>query len=318
MTPPNQAEKTEILRDMTAGMTDFVYEKTHISNKRMRYRNIHGGPSSTERYISDRSVTSQHEHEHVMGFPRWFIRQRSHVKQDIIELLAPVNTAVVGHFAREHDVYDRVPAAPRMDGSVVKDYFQPVFGSLRIGPPEMGSVGGEISLVAQQLLVERALNHQRRTQVALREVASELHWLTKAIPAQTLESYKKPNSGGWLTHANIDAQVRRYAQVTNSEHELDRKLGEYLYHAKVGIDRYFTEESYEYLKSLAPHEKTMSDGSVFAVQYATPEQPYVIMTRAEHKNLLKHSDMRLPDGREILVKVQSPDEQISYISASQL
>ena len=318
MTPPNQVEKTEILRDMTAGMTDFVYEKTHMFNKRMRYRNIHGGPGSTERYISDRSVTSQHEHEYVMGFPRWFMRQRSRVKQDIVELLAPVDTAVVGYFARKHDVYDRVPAAPRMDGSVVKDYYQPVFGSLRIGAPEIGSVGDEISPVAQELLVERALNHQRRTQVALREVASELNWLTRAIPAHTLELYKKPNSGGWLTHANIDAQVRRYAKVTNSEHELDRKLGEYLYHAKVGIDRYFTEESYEYLKSLAPHEKTASDGSVFAVQYATPDQPYVIMTRTEHRDLLKHTDMRLPDGREILVKVQSPDEQISYISASQL
>jgi len=104
----NRAEEDAVVADMMAGMGDFVYQRAGVWNRRRMYRNIHGNKTSTQRYVSDRTVTSQIDHGLVAGWPRYFYK-KGRFKNDIVELVAPTDRATVAHFARQHDTFERRP-----------------------------------------------------------------------------------------------------------------------------------------------------------------------------------------------------------------
>lgn len=250
----NRIEEDAVVADMMAGMGDFVYQRAGVRNHRRMYRNIHGNKNSTQRYISDRTVTSQIDHGLVAGWPRYFYRKGIY-KNDIVELVAQTDPATVAHFARQHDTFERRPKGEVKvyEGKTVQEY-TPSFGSLQIGQSEYGVPISITQESARSVIIEHALNNPGPAQKALREVARTCEHLQKAVPAETLNEYKNPDTGALLTHQMINEQVAELAKTITEFYEIDRKLGDFLYHGSYHVSTYFSADAYEELQKLAPKE----------------------------------------------------------------
>lgn len=320
LTPPNHEEEEEIRNDLTAGLIDSVYRKVGYRQKRQMYRNIHGDTGSTERYVSDRSIMSSHEHEYVAGFSRWFRKGKgsSKIKHDIIELAMPVDPEVVTQYASRNNILERtIVGAKIIDGAAVEQY-QAKFGSITVGAPEHGSFVEEIPASSQEALVQYVLANQGEAQKALRGVAKELERYTTRVPQEELLKRVKRDSGTFLTADKIELEIRKAAKKTRIAYEIDRALALFIYQANIGIGRYFSEEDREELLAMSPSKLDIG-GTYVALQYDSPEVPYVTMPQTEEmKELLKRRDMKLPDGREIKVKTVAEDGTVEYVSASTL
>lgn len=314
LSPPNSVEEGEIAADLTAGMIDSVYRKVGVRNKRQMYRNIHGVPGSTERYVSDRSVLTSSEHEYVTGIPRWFLR--GHNKHDVIEMAMAVDPYVVAQYAKTNNILDRVIVGSKIVDGAVSEQYQVKFGSIAVGSPENGSFAMEIPVKSQEALVEHVLSNQGPAQLALRSVVAELERYTQRVPSTELAKRLKVDSGKFLTADKIEQEIRNAAKKTRIAFEVDRALSLFIYQANIGIGRYFTEKDRDELLTMSPDEIAISDTIYAALQYDSPERPYITMPQTEEgRTLIRKKSLRLPDGREVFVKRGRSDGAAEYISS---
>ena len=71
--------------------------------------------------------------------------------------------------------------------------------------------------------------------------------------------------------------------------------------------------------SLAPEEVELSNGNYAKLQYLSPFMPYVTVPHGKNAyQVLKNSNLKLPDGRDILVKTLDGSEQAVYLRADEL
>lgn len=316
----NQQEEQAAITDLMAGMGDNVYKKVGTKYRRTMYSNIHGGVEATQRFVSDRSVTPQSEHQFVAAWPRYFIQKRNNLKKDIIELTVPAKVEDIAGYARLHDTFERkASGGVRIDGGSAKQEYVPMFGSLQIGSPELGMPESVVPTEVRDVVVDFVLNHPGNAQTELRRVASVLEWFKGAIPAETLESYKSLDAPDFLTNNDINLKINELAQTTNEFHKIDQALGTFLRHGSYHISRYFDDVSYQELSALAPEELQLANGSYVKVMYESPSTPYITMPSVKNvRQILKSSIMTLPDGRDIFVKTLNGGEQATYLRVDEL
>ena len=316
----NKIEEQLAIKDLMAGMGDNIYQRVGTERRRKVYRNIHGNDRSTTRYISDRSTTSQSDHQLVAAWPRYFIDRKTGIKNDIIELTAPANVDDVAKYARVHDTFEKKSSGQiRIDGGSAKQEYIPMFGSVQIGDPELGSPEAAIPQNMRETVISHVLNHPGNAQVELRRVASILEWLEKAVSRETMDMYKSEDAPEYITNTSITQKVVELAETTVEFHRIDQALGSYLRQGSFHISRYFDDASYEYLMSLAPEEVELSDGSFAKIQYLSPYTPYVTLPTLKNAQVtLKQSDLKLPDGRDIFVKTYDSGNQAVYLTVDQI
>ena len=316
----NQREEQAAIADLMAGMGDNVYRKMGTKYRRTMYSNIHGGPGATQRFVSDRSLTPQSEFQYVAAWPRYFIQSKSGTKKDIIELTTPVNVEDVARYARTHDTFERKTyGGVRIDGGSAKQEYVPMFGSIQIGAPELGMPENVVPPEVRDVVINHVLNNQGNAQAELRHVASILEWLEKAVSREVLNQYKSADAPEFLTNEMITRKIEELAETTVEFHKIDQALGAFLRHGSYHISRYFDDESYKYLMSLAPEEVELSNGNYAKLQYLSPFMPYVTIPQGKNAHqILKNSNMKLPDGRDILVKTFDGSDQPVYLRIDEL
>lgn len=315
----NQNEEREAIMDLMAGMGDYIYEKVGIKYRRTMYRNIHGDENSTQRYASDRSVTSQSEHQLLAGWPRYFIQQKTGAKKDIVELIAPADKDAIAQYARRHDTFEKIATGSSVEGGMVKQRYVPMFGSLQIGGAELGLPGTVVSPEIKRVVVDHVLAHPGEAQTELRRVATTLDWLRKAVPESMLQAHKSEDSSRWLTNDMITREIERLAETYAEFHKIDQALGTFLRHNSFHVSKYFDEASYNLLLDSAPREIELSDRSYVQVQYESPSTPYVTVPKDNRmRSIMKNSNMKLPDGRDIYIKTSDSENRTIYLTKDQL
>lgn len=316
----NQQEERMAVADLMAGMGDNIYQKAGILKRRTVYRNIHGSSESTQRFVSDRSVTPQSEHPYVAAWPRYFIQERTGIKKDIVELVTPADVDDIARYARNHDTFEKKRSGGvKIDGGRAKQEYVPMFGSIQIGSPELGAPESIVPQEVREVVVAHVLNNPGNAQSELRRVASVLEWLEKAVSRETMNQYKASDAPEFLTNVAINREIDELAKKLIDFHKIDQALGSYLRHGSYHISRYFDDNSYEYLMSLAPEEFELSDGSFVKVQYSSPTTPYVTMPiNSTARKALIQSSMKLPDGRDIFVKTQDSENQTVFLTVDQI
>lgn len=321
ITMPLPDEEAELRRDLTAGMIDFVYEQSRIINRRQHYQNIHGDEDATQRFISNRSIVSSVQHNYVAGFPRWYetaLKQGGKRRNDVIELLMPVDPEIVGEYAVENDLLERSELQAYYDGSQVLERYQPVFGSIVVGKPGTGAMYEKIPQKSQNLLVHHVQQQPGPAQKALREVADELELYESRLPEGHLRSYMYPDAPDSISKESITRLIRSAALQTRSAHVIDQEIARYMFKNNVSIQRYFDEKTRQLLQEQTPDE-ILIDGASVRVHYdKAGGQPYIIGSQPEVRELIKGTDLFLPGGRQILVQIQDPEQGKIRIRASEL
>lgn len=319
ITPPLPDEETELRRDLTAGMIDFVYEKSKVINKRQHYQNIHSDEEAKQRFISNRSLVGSKDHQHIVGFPRWYetaLKTGGRKRHNVVELLMPADPEVVGEFAMENQLLGRANIQPFYNGEQVLERYQPTFGSIAVGRCMTGALYETIPQKSQNLLVHYVLQQPGQAQKAIREVVNELDYYRLRLPVGELAHYLRDDAPALLTKEAIDRLIRDAAAKTRSAYEVDQAIAQYIFKNNVGIERYLDEEIRYMLLEQTPDEITV-DGTVLRVLYDKGE-PYIIGSRASIRDLVAGKDLSLPGGRQVLVQVNDPERGKIRVAASDL
>jgi mRNA-degrading endonuclease HigB of HigAB toxin-antitoxin module len=300
---PNSSDEALIRSDFTAGMIDLVYEETRRVHRKVYYKNIHGDSESTERLISGRSIAKSKKGSVVAGIPRWYEkRDRSGTprRYDIVEQILSVSREDVGRYAEQNGLLVGRPLRSFVDGDMVVEQKQQMFGSIAVGKPIISKQQEYIPETTQKVLIESALKHPGKAQLALRAIAEELERYHQTIPSAELETYKKSSSPDEITKKTIEDLVRKFAKSTRSLSALDRRLAEELYSRGASINRYFDDEARVAFQARSPEEFEIA-GHMTRVFYDMGT-PYVTQLTREQRTKL-HKPIYLPDEREIKLQV---------------
>lgn len=305
LVPLRPDEENLIRRDFTAGMIDLVYQQGGRYGRTPYYQSIHGDEGATERYMSDRSVVKVSEDKLVAAFPRWYEKRNKNgevYQHNIIEQVLLVEPDVVGAYASENGLLTGKLLSPHVDGDLVFEREQPVFGSIEVGKPESKVRKDRVPVTSQRLLVEVALNRPGEAQVALRDVIKELEHYAQTIPPEELASYKKKNAPEEITSESLSGLMYTLADGIRSFQELDRKLAQYVYSKGISIQLYFDTDARVEMQARSPEFIEISDQQV-RVHY-DKGQPYV--TYSSHEYIpLSSEPVYLDDGREVLLQTFS-------------
>ena len=317
--PPLPDEETELRRDLTAGMIDFIYEQSRVINKRQHYQNIHSDEEAKQRFISNRSLVDPKSHQYVAGFPRWYetaLKTGGRQRHNVVELLMPADPEVVGEFASENQLLGRNDIQPFYNGEQVLERYQPTFGSIAVGKCMTGALYEAIPQKSQNLLVHHVLQQPGQAQKALREVVDELDYYRRRLPSGELAHYLRDDAPTLLTKDTIDRLIREAAAKTRSAYGVDQALAGYIFKNNVGIERYFDEDKRYMLLEQTPDEIVI-DGVMIRVLYDKGE-PYITGSRASIRDLVAGKDLSLPGGRKVLVQVNDPAQGKIRVAASDL
>ncbi len=309
LTPPLPDEETLLRRDFTAGMIDLVYEEASRHHKKVFYKNIHGDPSATERFISGRSVAKPRDGQLVAAIPRWYEkRDRSGIRRyDVIEQTLFVDPRTVGQFAEANGLLTGRALNPRIDGDMVVEREQRMFGSIPVGEPVTSSRKEYIPEMAQKLLVKQALEQPKDAQEAMRTIADELSHYRATIPEEDLATYLRSNAPEEVTKQRIESLLKEFAKTTRSLVELDRLLAGYMYSKNITINRYFDDEARLELQARSPAYLAIAGHDTRL--FYDKGQPYVTQLTREQKKALS-SQVYLPDGREVLLQISRGLEKV--------
>lgn len=298
-----KSEEEDLLReDFTPGMIDLVYEKSGKRRKVQQYLHVLGNEGSTQREISDRSVSFGDEHDYLAGFPRWYLTHTRSGEQlnQVIDRTLIVDPKVIARYAAKiPSVLKAEPLSPRLDGGRVVELEQLRFGSIKVGEPIPG-IHDIIPEESRRLLEERVLQKPGIAQSALREIADELDWFENSIPKSELDALKNPSAPTLITDESIRALIHEKSALTRDMHVIDELLVSHIYSENISIQKYYSQDVLDQLRARSP--KSVIIGKSIVDVYYDDGQPYITKISATQKQA-PLSDFYLPDGREIHVQV---------------
>lgn len=322
ITQPQFDEEQQLRNDFTAGVIDNTFEDTGNSTraKKAIYQNIHKDKINedkppTPRTISDRSVSTIPRGQLVAGIPRWYEKTYQggrRIKHDIIDLVLPVDPAVVGAYAKENGIIQHVQTESRMEGDQAVDYWQGTFGTIAVGGLEKRITLARLSQRAQNMLVKYSLENKGETQAELRKLADTLEGYRQRTPANVLEALRNPGTPGDITQETITKFMRNAAKNTTTARELDAELRKVVYGANLTLEKYYHPESIQLLNEMSPDQLTIGDETL-TVRYDNG-QPYVTNLTQEQLQAI-HEPIYLKDGREVLRQRQAAGggkERVSF------
>lgn len=299
---PRPDEEALLRSDFTAGMIDLVYQQSSHRMRKTFYKNIHSDGSATERFISARSIATPRHGDIVAGIPRWYEKRTksgSMQRYDVIEQILNVSADDVSRYARQNGILTTKTLPPRIDGDMIVEQQQPMFGSIEVGTPVASVQQEYIPESSKKYIVKSALEKPGEAQKALRAIADELEHYRQTIPANELPNYLKSNAPEEITKEYIENLITEFAKRTRYLSVIDRDISHHIYSKGISINRYYDDEARVELRGRSP-EYVSIGGRQIRVFYEQGS-PYVTGLRREHKEMIKEP-IFLEDGREILLQ----------------
>ena len=299
-------EEVGLLRDdFTAGMFMMTYREAGVHNKEHVYRDIRDANAVRFRTINDRSVAEPEPRQLIAGFPRYYTRDRQGEQQvkNVLDLVLRVRPEVVGRFALQTNLVDYVPikGSARMDGGMVVEREQAMFGDIKVGSPEVVKSHDDIPETSQAELVRYSLQNPGDAQLALRSVAEELAEYRRIHTAEDLEQYRQLQAPADLTKHDIESILKNYAARTRNAQELDALLDRHMLEKGITIARYYDTAARVEMTRRSPEILTI--GGVETKIFYDRGRPYVTRITAEQQAQAT-SPVYLDDGREVLHQIK--------------
>ena len=308
LTPPTEEEEQDIRRDFTSGMLDLVYEEAGKIHRSQYYRKILGDRTSTERVIHSYGTGKPPQGSLIAGFP-WNQKRTNRntaevTYRPVISRFFVVNPSDVIEFAQKNDILTYSDVDSRIEGDLIVERAQPMFGSLPVGGPVVRKTSEYISDSSRDILLQRTLEKPGKAQRMLRNIADELEFYYKRIPPYELEHYKNPAAPPEITKRYIRKLIRTYTKSTRSLSEIDEKLAQHIYSKRIEISRYYSDDAREEMVLRSPDYIDVA-GSQIHVYYERGN-PYITAKNIPDEAIdsLRGQLLKLDDGREVLLQTQ--------------
>lgn len=310
--PPSFKEIKEMRDDFTAGMYDLTFRHSRRKNDEIDYFDpVRSTGMRVERTLAKQSVLEPRKGDIVAGMPQFFpiIRDGEVRRVNILGATLRVDPAVVARHALTSSLveYVHVPGSERIDGGLVVESEQAMFGDMPVGGHRTVKGGGDvIPLDSQRKLVERVQTKPGDELATLRSVATELAEYRRIIPKELIEQYRRPNAPPDLTLNDITMILSHYAARTRSPQELDRLVGNHAYNNNLLIDMYYDSAARREMIERSPTSIKI-EGVHVQVHYDNG-RPYVPANRIP-KNILAsitgpiYIDEAFENKRELLLQI---------------
>jgi HrpA-like RNA helicase len=330
--PPHEEEEREVRDILLSGMVDYIFERTGSTGRdhQALYQNIHNVIGSTGRVISSRSLLDKTAPSYVVGFPRRYqivqsVRQDKSEKQKgdakftkqrilkhVVENGWPLEEGFeqklaqyAGHLVTNETNQPKLDASGRLYESTTR----------RIGSIVLNVVTApnktRISPEAQELLVSETLAARSSdVQRVLRKLIHELKEVRNKVPERELPDYFDrfdfPDVG------TLQRWVAQAAEQAHSVGEVNAQLRARLYEDdRLHRSNWISDEKLAAIYQRSPESLTGKNGRQFHVTYEKGI-PIINHMKLEAVGLLPPTT-RLPDGREILFRVQGDDKRDSRL-----
>ena len=310
--PPSFKEIKEMRDDFTAGMYDLTFRHSRRKNDDVDYFDpVRSTGMRVERTLAKQSVLEPRKGDIIAGMPQFFptIRNGEVRRVNILGATLRVDPAVVARHALTSSLveYVHIPGSERMDGGLVVESEQAMFGDMRVGGHRTVKGGGDvIPLDSQRKLVERVQTKPGDELATLRSVATELAEYRRIIPKEIIEQYRRPDAPTDLTLNDITTILNHYAARTRSPQELDRLVGNHAYNNNLLIDMYYDSAARREMLQRSPATIEIA-GVEVQIQYDNG-RPYVPANRIPKDRLATitgpvYIDEGFENRREVLVQV---------------
>lgn len=303
--PPGYKEITELRDDFTAGMFDQVYRDDGMRGKERVFTHVRDDKHIKHRTISKRSVTEPASRQIIAGIGQHYedISTGKREVKNILTMTLNVDPTVVGRYALQNGLisYKPLPSSARIDGGMVIEREQIVFGTLHLGSREVSKSQDVIPVESQRALVRHSLQNPGPAQLAMRSTADELAEYRRILPAEEIERYRNKDSPVDITKKEIEKLLLHYAARTRNTQELDALLGEHAYQKNISIEIYYDNNARLSMLERSP-DRIVIGGVETEIRYDNGK-PYVTQKITKQQNLSINSAVLLDDGREVLHQV---------------
>jgi HrpA-like RNA helicase len=303
--PPSYAEIADLREDFTAGMFDSVYRDAGMVGKERMYTHVRDNEKTRFRTISERSVTEPASGQILAGIPQYYktIYKGKYEAKDVLTMTLKVDPKIVGHFALQNRLvqYTPVKQSARMNGGMVLERENIMFGDLKVGTQDVAKSREKIPVESQRALVQYALHNPGDAQMFLRKTADELSEYRRTLPIAEINKYRLAHAPVDLTKSEIERLLRHYAQRTRNAQELDTLLGEHASQKRISIDHYYSSDARAEMLARSP-ETLVIGGAITDIRYSNG-LPYVARITHQQEAAIT-GPVYLDDGREVLWQVK--------------
>lgn len=304
---PNAKEISEIRDDFTAGMYGLTYRHFQRKDDPLHYfRPIQHSNVFPERSQAKQSVLKPTGDELIAGMPQFYMSfEKGNLKQvDVLGATLRVTPESVGRHALAGNLvqYVEVPGTSHMDGGMVVQSEQGMFGSLKVGSHRV-SKERKISPERQKRLIETVQNKPGYELQGLRDLAKDLANLRRLMPTNLLNEYRRPQAPKDITHTIIEQQLKKYATTTPYTQEIDALVGKFA--EGQTIDLYYQSNAREEIHRRSP-ESLIIAGEPLTIYYRSG-MPYVTKVSANQLAVLTeplYIDEGFEERREVMRQVK--------------
>ncbi|MDB5163271.1 MAG: uncharacterized protein JWO54_112 [Candidatus Saccharibacteria bacterium] len=308
--PPTQAELQQMRDDFTAGMYNLTF--THFKKPhdlKDYFKRVRGSDNYPELTLAKQSVIQPNKGELVAGMHQFYETIRGDKLElfDILGATLRVDPEVVARNAIANRLveYVEVPGTSRINGGIVVESEQGMFGNLKVGAHRVVKSREFVPKESQHRLVETVQNKPGPELRDLRAVATELAEYRRLMPKDILDGYRRPSAPVDLTETEISRLLRHYAERTRDAQELDRLIGNHAYENNIVIDMYYDAVAREEILRRSPSTIEIA-GAEVEIHY-DGGKPYVTrLTEAQLANITGpiYIDEAFSNKREVLHQIK--------------
>lgn len=273
--PPSFDEINEIRSDFTSGMYSLTYRessKRRRDDDRYHFTPIIGADIYPERTLVTESVLEPRRGDVVAGMPT-FRQKMTNDGLSEVELLTAtlkVRHEDIGRYALAGGGvrFVGVSGSARIDGGMVSESFQGMFGTMKVGSHvsdkdlrHSGYIAQEeIPLESRKKLVEALQNKPGRELQELRKVAETLAEYRRTLPPEIISSYRYVDAPVDFTATHIQKLLENYAERTRDAQEIDRLIGEHVLNNGISVDLYYSAKAQEEMMRRSPEYIELGEG----------------------------------------------------------
>ncbi len=308
--PPVYSEIQELRDDFTAGMYGLTYKEfQRKGDAAHHFKSVRNPDRFAERTLAKQSVLIPGRGELVAGMPQFYmtINKGAEVQVDILGATLKVSPEVVGRYALAGRLVDYVdvPGTSRMNGGMVTESEQAMFGVLKVGAHKSVKRNAEIPAESQRRLVETIQNKPGYELQILRDLAKDLAEFRRLMPARLLAKYRRPDAPSDLTNTIIEQKLKGYAERTRSAQEIDELIGQYTEREGLTIELFYQSNAREEIHARSP-ETIIIAGEPLQIFYDNGK-PYATRLSAAQLAAIDGPifiDEGFEDRREVLHQVK--------------
>ncbi|MGV9002098.1 MAG: hypothetical protein ACOH18_04060 [Candidatus Saccharimonadaceae bacterium] len=303
--PPSPTEITALREDFTAGMFDLVHREAGQQGKERVYAHVKDAKHEQLRSIASHSATVPAKGQLVGAMPVFYekiIKGELEITHELAMTLK-VDPTVVGYYAIQNGQVDYVPVSrsARINGGMVVDSEQAMFGTLNVGSHRSVKAKEFIPKESQGVLVEHLQRHPGPELLMLRGVAQELAEYRRIMPTDELIKYRRPGAPVDFTETEATRLLRFYAQRSRNAQDVDSALGDHGVEHNISVDLYYDAAAREEIIQRSPSKLRLGNTEV-DIRYDNGK-PYVTRLTKDQETFATQP-IYLDDGREVLRQIK--------------